>query len=373
MNHKAMLRSNLLNIPGWRTNRRIVVIESDDWGSIRMPSKDVYFQLYEEGYNPGIDPYLKYDSLANEIDLVELFDILSSVQDKNGNPAIITANCVMSNPDFTKIKESNFTKYYNESFIDTLKRYPEHHNSFRLFKEGIKKNLVHPQFHAREHLNVSMWMKGLKNGDKLLHKAFDLKMISISSIPSKMRFGYMESLDFFDEKEKEEIKSITIDGLNQFEQIFGYKSKSFIASCYTWSSSIEPILLNNGVLYIQGIANQIEPVINRGVHSHIYKRHFLGNKNTLNQAYLVRNIFFEPSQNIKIDWINECMKRIKIAFRWNKPAIICSHRLNFVGFIDPQNRYRNLLLFSLLLKEIKKCWPQVEFMTSEALGDLINS
>ena len=33
---------NLLSIPGWRTNRHIVVIESDDWGSIRMPSKEVY-------------------------------------------------------------------------------------------------------------------------------------------------------------------------------------------------------------------------------------------------------------------------------------------------------------------------------------------
>lgn len=26
------LAHNLLNIPGWHTNRKIVVIESDDWG-----------------------------------------------------------------------------------------------------------------------------------------------------------------------------------------------------------------------------------------------------------------------------------------------------------------------------------------------------
>ena len=29
---------NLSNLPGWRTSRKIVVIESDDWGTIRMPS-----------------------------------------------------------------------------------------------------------------------------------------------------------------------------------------------------------------------------------------------------------------------------------------------------------------------------------------------
>lgn len=42
MNLKQYITHNLLNIPGWRTNRKIVVIESDDWGSIRMPSQEVY-------------------------------------------------------------------------------------------------------------------------------------------------------------------------------------------------------------------------------------------------------------------------------------------------------------------------------------------
>jgi len=42
MKLEKALRKNLVNIPGWRTNRKIVVIESDDWGSVRMPSREVY-------------------------------------------------------------------------------------------------------------------------------------------------------------------------------------------------------------------------------------------------------------------------------------------------------------------------------------------
>lgn len=38
MSLKQFITHNLLNIPGWHTNRRIVVIESDDWGSVSMPS-----------------------------------------------------------------------------------------------------------------------------------------------------------------------------------------------------------------------------------------------------------------------------------------------------------------------------------------------
>jgi len=38
---KKIAMRNVANIPGWRTDRKIVVIESDDWGAIRMPSKEV--------------------------------------------------------------------------------------------------------------------------------------------------------------------------------------------------------------------------------------------------------------------------------------------------------------------------------------------
>lgn len=38
---KDTAKRHFLNLPGWHTRRKIVVIESDDWGSIRMPSKEV--------------------------------------------------------------------------------------------------------------------------------------------------------------------------------------------------------------------------------------------------------------------------------------------------------------------------------------------
>ena len=42
---KSLLTVHASNIPGWRTKRKIVVIESDDWGSIRMPSLKVFETL----------------------------------------------------------------------------------------------------------------------------------------------------------------------------------------------------------------------------------------------------------------------------------------------------------------------------------------
>ena len=39
------LSHNLINIPGWYTKRKLVVIESDDWGAIRMPSMEAFYQF----------------------------------------------------------------------------------------------------------------------------------------------------------------------------------------------------------------------------------------------------------------------------------------------------------------------------------------
>lgn len=92
----------ILNLANWHTDRKIIVIDSDDWGSIRMPSREVYQKLLNKGYAVDRDAYNKYDSLASEADLSNLFDVLSRYKDKNGNSPVITANAVMANPDFKK-------------------------------------------------------------------------------------------------------------------------------------------------------------------------------------------------------------------------------------------------------------------------------
>ncbi|MBB3185989.1 hypothetical protein [Microbacter margulisiae] len=367
------LRRSMPNIPGWHTNRKIVVIESDDWGSIRMPSKKVYDKLLQDGYNVDQLSYERYDSLASEEDLSALFDTLTSIKNQREQHPVITANTVVANPDFEKIAASGFSEYFYEPFIKTLTQYPHHTHAFALWKEGIEQQIFHPQFHAREHLNVARWMRDLQQNIPAARLAFEHKTISLSSlITPNNKNAYMDSFDYDTEVESILLNTILTDGLQLFESLFGYPSKSFIASCYIWSKELEIKLQKCGVDFIQGMAVQTIPTLNHGnVYTHNY--HYTGQKNRLEQIYLVRNCFFEPSENIAFDWVNDCMNRIKIAFRWGKPAIISTHRLNFIGNIDPTNRDRNLKLFANLLKTILHFYPDVEFMTSDQLGSVIAS
>ncbi len=362
----------LLNLPGYHTSRKIVVIESDDWGSIRTPSREVYGHLLNKGIRVDNLAFNKYDALASESDLKALFQVLQSVKDKNAKPAVITANTIVANPDFEKIRENNFTEYQYEPFTKTLKRYAEHSNAFELWEQGIANEVFRPQFHGREHLNVTRWMKALKYNVGNARVAFELGMYDLSDGNQISTDSYMDTLNFEHEAELEFQKKSIIEGLDLFEKIFGYRSATFIAPCYIWDNRLISTLANNGVKAFQGGWFQLKPTESS---KHVFKKefHYTGERNSLKQRYLIRNVSFEPSINTGADSVNEVIQRMKFLFRMKKPVIISSHRLNFIGFIDKNNRDKNLSLFAELLREIVKLWPDVEFVSSDKLVNIIEN
>jgi hypothetical protein len=362
---KTVLWQNLINVPGWRTKRKIVIIESDDWGSIRMPSNEVYSRFVSKGLNLSETDYNRIDTLECNDDLILLFNVLHSLKDYYGNHPVITANLVVGNPDFNKIRYSDFTEYYFESVTETLKRYPRHDMVESLWKQGNVEGIFHPQFHGREHVNIVRWMNALKTRSPEMMFSFENE----TTFSGDGDYNFMEVLDYNTPDDIEKMKESITEGLDIFENIFGFRSKSFIPPCYTWNSDIERTLHSSGVKYIQGLVVQLVPTGSFG--NYRKKYHFLGNKNTYGQYFLIRNCFFEPSLVKNFDLVGECLNRIKIAFRWQKPAVICAHRLNFMGSLDEKNRSNNLLLFRDLLKRIIKLWPDIEFMASDQLGDLI--
>jgi hypothetical protein len=177
-----MIGSTIKNLLGWKTKRKIVVIESDDWGSIRMSSNEAIKKLTSYGANLSSSRYDLYDSLECNEDLEELFNVLISFKDANNKSPVFTGVNVVANPDFDKIKEGNFKQYYYEPFTETLKKYPQHDKVYDLWKKGINERLIVPQFHGREHLNVNRWMRALQAGSNGELKAFDLGVTGLSNI-----------------------------------------------------------------------------------------------------------------------------------------------------------------------------------------------
>jgi hypothetical protein len=356
---------NWRNVNGLNLNRKIIVIESDDWGSIRVPSKEVYQKFVQKGFGVEHSQYNRYDALESNDDLTSLFEILRKHKNRLGQAPCITANTIIANPDFERIEKSRFQDYYYEHFTETLRRYPQHNGVLELYREGMKQGLFKPQFHGREHVQANRWLKALRAADEDMIYAFRCA----TTYSGKGDYSFMESFDWDFASEVENQQEIIRDGLQLFTKTFGYKSTSFIAPCYTWDPRLEPVLAKEGVQYMQGGRNQYIPM--GGFENYKTKRHKLGEKlNGL--TYLVRNCFFEPSLVSKPDWVDYTLASVRDAFRWNKPAIICAHRINFVGYIDENNRTKNLKQLDELFRRILIRWPEVEFMSSDQLGDLIS-
>lgn len=373
---KSSIRVNVSNIPGWRTKRHIVVIESDDWGSIRMSSLEAFDRMLKAGMREDRNHYNTFDALECNKDLEELFGVLSQFKDSTGRHPVMTGVNVVANPVFDKIKETDYQKYFYEPYTETCKRYPEHDRVYELWKKGIEERLFMPIFHGREHLNVQRWLRALQSGSRSVLLAFDCGVTGLSNgIDGEKIHSFQAAFDLDDISDLAYMKEVLSSGLSLFEQLYGYKARYFVPTNGPFNNTLEKDLFDAGVKYINSGKKQQEPL---GHGQYKTNTRFLGDSNQLGQVYLTRNCFFEPSScgyryPANYDWLNHCLKEIEIAFRWHKPATISSHRVNYIGYLHPENRKKGLKALSQLLGEIIKRWPDVEFMTSVELGDLIVS
>jgi hypothetical protein len=362
----------LINLLGWRTRRKIVVIESDDWGSIRMPSNQVRNELIAGGVlsKAAISHYSLNDSLESNQDLQSLFQVLESCRDSNGRHPMFTALCIVANPDFDRIESTNYTEYHYEPFTTTLDRYTEHDQVYQLWKEGYEKQLFIPQFHGREHLNVTAWMHALQSGHPKTLAAFRKGFTSFGAVEcGESNIHYQAAFDIYEPIEISYLKTVLIEGTALFEQLMGYKASYFVPTNGPFSLDLEPTLKHAGISYYTLNKLQKEPLGYGKYRTHI---RWLGKKNAHGQVNLSRNAFFEPSV-IGKNWVDSCILDIERAFKWHKPATISTHRVNYIGLLNPENRSNGLKQLKALLDAVISRWPNVEFMSSPELGEIILS
>lgn len=350
----------------YRTSRHIVVFESDDWGSIRMSNKKAWDELLKMGYAVDKRPYERFDTLESPEDLEALFYVLCKYRDCKGNHPIITANMLMANPDFEKIEKSGFQDYYFEPIAQTYKRYFGDDKVINLMYQGMNEGIFMPQCHGREHFNVAEWVQGLQAGNEDLLTAFRYGMCGIApKAHPELGNQLMKALYAETEEEQQQIDSIVTESLHLFEQMWGFKSKSFIAPCYCWSESTEKVLADYGVGLIQ--AGRKKKPAYRSAQSYYYT----GKQNKYNQIYSVRNCTFDPATSSRETSVNELMQQIESLFANHRIAIICTHRINYVSGLDEKNRNHTLSLLDDFLKILIEKYPDVEFLSSEKLLSIL--
>lgn len=366
-----MLSSHLKNILGYKTERKIVVIESDDWGSIRTKNREAYDNLNRLGLNMDSTSYTQFDTLESDTDLEMLFDVLGSHVDSTGRNPVITPMFIMANPEFSKIRESNFREYFFEPLRVSYDRYDGSSRVLNLIQEGISRRLFVPALHGREHLNVSRWMRLLNNSEFVRH-SFDNESIGCISSNNEVFTDYLEAFCVDEIQDKLKVEEILEDAVDLFTDHFGYKPTHFIEPNAFGRRDLEAKLAKLGISTLLRAKLTRYSRLN-GLRSYPYL-HWIGKRNRYNQTYITRNCTFEPHRDAhenNVKSVENCLNEIEEAFRWKKPAVIISHRASYVGRISLENRRMGLDNLDDLLGAIVQKWPEVEFLTSMELGELL--
>lgn len=357
----------LTNLRGWRTAEKLIVLESDDWGAIRTPSRAALDAMVRKGLPVDQSRFNCLDCLESGDDLEALLELLGRHRDGQGNPAVMTFNTVMGNPDFDAIRNDGFERFHHEHFFDSYRRY--HGDDLRgLWQSGMAAGVIRPQLHAREHLNLDLWLRDLRAGREEARIAFDHGFFGTrSGTSSRLKKNYLAAYWAESADDLDRMAEILQEGMKLFQATFGFASRSFIPCNHILAVELEGTLADCGVTLLQGQRGQAIPDVERGGRLTV-KRRYTGQRNRLGQVYSVRNVCFEPYKDVGQDWVGLALREIRQAFLFRRPAVVTTHRINYVGGMDRDHRDRNLRLLDELLARIGKTWSDVKFISSDELA-----
>lgn len=365
---RKYIQNRIKNILGPRVGGKYLAFFVDDFGSIRVRDSIAKANLIKAGIDPN-NTYLN-DTIASEEDISAIFDVLMKFRDASGNNVCFTPFVVVANPDFERIRESAFTEYFREPFTKAFERYGKgYENLLALWKEGMDAKIFSPAFHGTEHINVKKWMKALQMGHKSTMLGFDNQSVCIPALPGEPSvLGLVKAYDI----EKSDDIGFLLEGLregiNIYEDKLGRSPRLFTPGAGTYSPMMEDGLLKLGIGFIDTSRSARQPI---GDGKYVKKFRFLGEKNTLGQHYVVRNCSFEPIKTGDAA-ISVCLDQIGAAFAMHKPAIISSHRLNYIGHFNPHARQENLNRLHVLIENILAKWPDVIFADGDRICDMIS-
>lgn len=364
---RQLLANYVKNIGGWSTKRKILCFAVDDYGNVRLRNTNALNQLKSKGIklNNRFD-YL--DALDTREDFNQLYRVLNSVKDQNQNPAIFTPYALSANINFEKVLQNKKIYEYEllpETYHKLAKENDAYKDAWEILKEGIRMKFIKPQFHGREHLNVTLFNDLLDENHS--HLMTNLENHSYAGIPQKSNkptIKFTQAFAFWEEAEILEHKKIIEDGLQCFKSVYGYNSLSFTPPGQQLHPTLYKYVEDLG---IKAVDKPRKAKRHLGLNTYKIEKNKLGVQNNQNHVSVVRNVVFEPTDPRNIDWVNFTYNQIQAAFRTNKPAIVSSHRVNYCGHISPENRTKGLNALKQLIEKVMKSYPDVEFLSIDDL------
>lgn len=352
--------SYIKNLPGKRTSRKLLAFISDDWGDIRISSSKQLKQLRKLGIPVDESPHTLYETLTSPEDFERLFEVLTSVEDFKGKPACLTSFALMANPDIEKIKANGKKKYEYITIDQSIKElYGD--KGWKMWLKGIENEIFDVQLHGREHFSSVRWMNLLQEEHELTKKCLEYDFshiqIPINGKPHILAACYTEN-----DIQVKKLDKIVRDAGRIYLKLFGKNPLIFNPPNAILSKTLYPTLYSIGVRGVVTGPIRYEPD-QKGI---LYRKfHYSGQRIGFKEGiitHFLSNAAFEPSSFSNIDHLNNALQQIEAAFIMGKPALVNTHRVNYVKGRGNPKVDASLRLLKTLLTSVKNRWPEVEFI-----------
>ncbi|MDZ7262137.1 MAG: hypothetical protein ONB05_08540 [candidate division KSB1 bacterium] len=374
---KSLAVTSSPNIVDW-TKHKVIVFQSDDWGFCGwVPDLKAYQKLHlhdrVENRQSRIAVFTK-STLESPSDLDRLFNVLEKYTGGDGRPVVFQPAYIMSAPDYEAIKASGY-KTYSDLVIPKVPSRWERGDFIAKAKEGFKKGIWYPVYHGNTHGNMVAWMERVRANRKDVMAAFNYQTCVDGSMTESDE--YNQALSFRQQR------ALIARGIQRFFEVFGYYPVSAIAPNYVWQQKTELALAEHGIKVIQG--KNLQQLQRPFLHKIMGKTvNLLGNKSAdktwqismgdynryLKLYYLNRNVDFEPRG--KEVAAERSYQEIVSAWQRNEPAIVNTHRVNYV-YLDESWVAKNLDQLDKLLNTIRLNHPTAVYLTDYEVVQLYES
>lgn len=345
---------------------RAVVFEGDDWGSCEFARNradaDVLASMLETVAGAVVGIHLA-GTLETPQDLNRLYGILAGARGADGQRAVFTAFVCVGNPDYAAVRASGFNAYADIGIDAGVPPGWERGDVVGAWRTGMAQGVFAPEFHSNlHHTSPELWLERLRaegaKGD-FARAAFERSVFTQTEhLPEFARMNVRRQADW------------VRTGVERFTRVTGYAPACAVTSdaCpvteTVWSiHGIRTVGLKRCVDHDdRAIVYHSKPWNNQDRHSP------MGAYNAVNDlVYLNRNVFFECASGAPDQLAEAVLPVIRRRWAANEPAVICTHRANYVSLNPaiPESGFREL---ASLLGALSRAGAR--FITSAELGDL---
>ncbi|RKZ19216.1 hypothetical protein DRQ50_02550 [bacterium] len=346
----------------WR-DLRAVVLHSDDWGFAGFaPDAAAWQGVDREALDPGRFPDAYWGStLEDGAAVSDLADVLFSFRGRDGLPAVLQPNYILFSLDAAGTEAGAPTWLRRE-----LPAFPAAYRRPGLWAAvaaARERGVWHPELHGAWHYDPSLRRL----------RAEESPAAAMALVRGITLFRDAQSAKELGPWRSQEDLAVELDAcFRVFTAMFGQRPVSIIAPDYTWSGRNEALWTARGLRVIQAKREQRNPDLPPGRLGRMLKwldRH-VSIVSRPDRTFIERNCRFEPAQNDDPTAVTRrCLAAVGRAWAAGEPAVIETHRVNFVH-LDQAVAARGRRELASLLGDLAQRDPGPLFMSDAEVAQL---